>query len=111
MGHENPELYDGQGNPRYYKRESPLDGWWGETWSAAPTQGRGAIQGFEWYFRARSGTWHFVIAVPPLTAVDTALKRPPSAFVLTGDGEPLPWDAWQLIESCLATYRRRQDPS
>jgi hypothetical protein len=73
-----------------------------------PTQGRGAIDGLEWYFRARGGQWYFAVAVPPLIAVETHRLSPPGAFMLEGEGEPYPEEAWVLIEDSMKSFRIRE---
>jgi hypothetical protein len=79
------------------RRRAEDNTWWGETTGLLPTQGFGAIDGLEWYFRARDGRWYLVVAVPPLSAVETHRLAPAEAFIDEGEGEPYPEEAWVQI--------------
>ena len=95
------------------------DGWSGEVCGACPVQGSGSVGEYSWFFRARYDEWSLDVYAEPGRAgyfgwpADGA--KPVASWGGTyGAAFDAGWmkysEAWALVESSLAAFRRGERP-
>lgn len=90
------------------------EGWAGEVYGFFPTQGKGTVDGLNWYYRSRGGEWRFAVAYDAeADAADVGWDDGPSGWITGNEDADEPdhvADAWRRIREAIKTFRETREP-